>query len=160
MQKKIITEKEALVKLSGLCVKAEHSSGEMLQKMRLWQLPDDVQQRVLRQLVDQKFVDDARYTRAFVADKIHNNGWGRRKIEQALRLKGVEERVFAPILDEVSDEEYLEQLRPLLKRKWKQISAATDYERSGKLIKFAMSRGYTLDIIRQCVDGVEEGDLE
>lgn len=160
MQKKAITEKEALVKLSGLCVKAEHSSGEMLQKMRLWQMPEDAQERVLRQLIDQQFVDDARFAKAFIADKIHYNGWGRRKIEQALRLKGVAEDVYQPILDSVDDEEYLSQLRPLLKSKWKQIRAASDYERSGKLIKFAMSRGYTLDIIRQCLDGAVEADLE
>lgn len=160
MQKKAITEKEALVKLSGLCVKAEHSSGEMLQKMRLWKMPEDAQERVLRQLIDQQFVDDARFAKAFIADKIHYNGWGRRKIEQALRLKGVAEDVYQPILDSVDDEEYLSQLRPLLKSKWKQIRAASDYERSGKLIKFAISRGYTLDIIRQCIDGAVEADLE
>lgn len=160
MLKKPITEKEALVRLSGLCVKAEHSSGEMLQKMRQWQLPDDARQRVLQQLVEQKFVDDARYARAFVADKIRYNGWGRRKIEQALLMKGVEEGVFAPVLDAVDDEEYLAQLRPLLKAKWRQITAASNYERSCKLIKFAMGRGYTLDLIRKCVDNVEEDALE
>ncbi|MDD6952619.1 MAG: regulatory protein RecX [Prevotella sp.] len=160
MQKKTITEQEALVKLSGLCVKAEHSSGEMLQKMRLWQMADDARERVLRQLVDQQFVDDARFAKAFIADKIQYNGWGRRKIEQALRLKGVAESIYMPILDEVSDEEYLAQLRPLLKSKWKQIRANSDYERSGKLIKFAMSRGYTLDIIRQCIDSAVEADWE
>ena len=77
-----------------------------------------------------------------------------------MRLKGVAESIYMPILDEVSDEEYLAQLRPLLKSKWKQIRANSDYERSGKLIKFAMSRGYTLDIIRQCIDSAVEADWE
>ena len=30
----------------------------------------------------------------------------------------------------------------------------TDYERSMKLIKYAMGRGFTLDIIRLCIDDV------
>ena len=37
-KKKPITEQEALQKLSALCARAEHSSGEMLEKMRRWQL--------------------------------------------------------------------------------------------------------------------------
>ena len=48
----------------------------------------------------------------------------------------------------------------MLKAKWRQITAASDYERSCKLIKFAMGRGYTLDLIRKCVDNVEEDALE
>ena len=39
-----------------------------------------------------------------------------------------------------------------MKNKYKTIKAETDYERSMKLIKYAMGRGFTLDLIRQCVD--------
>ena len=45
-------------------------------------------------------------------------------------------------------------LRPLLKSKYLTIKAETDYERSMKLIKYAMGRGFTLDIIRLCIDDV------
>ena len=38
----------------------------------------------------------------------------------------------------------------------------SDYELRGRLVRFAMSRGFTFDIIRQCLDvddlEVEEGD--
>lgn len=46
-KKKPITEQEALRKLSALCARAEHSSGEMLEKMRRWQLSEDARERVL-----------------------------------------------------------------------------------------------------------------
>ena len=55
-------------------------------------------------------------------------------------------------LDEIEPEEYLNVLRPLLKSKYPTIKAETDYERSIKLIKYAMGRGFTLDLIRQCID--------
>ena len=51
-KKQPITEQEALLKLSALCARAEHSSGEMLEKMRRWQLPDDARERVLDRLID------------------------------------------------------------------------------------------------------------
>ena len=67
-KKQPITEQEALLKLSALCARAEHSSGEMLEKMRRWQLPDDARERVLDRLIDEQFVDDERFARLFVRD--------------------------------------------------------------------------------------------
>ena len=86
-KKKPITEQEALQKLSALCARAEHSSGEMLEKMRRWQLSEDAHERVLDRLIDEKFVDDERFARLFVREKIRFDRWGRRKIEQALYQK-------------------------------------------------------------------------
>jgi regulatory protein len=58
----------------------------------------------------------------------------------------------------VDDEEYLSMLRPLLKQKRRSIKAKSEYEATMKLIKFAMSRGFTMDIIKQCME-VEDEDI-
>ena len=52
----------------------------------------------------------------------------------------------------------LDVLRPLLKQKRKSIKAENDYELNQKLVRFALSRGFTFDIIRQClnVDEIDE----
>lgn len=152
-----ITEQEALSRLAALCSRGEHSSGEMIEKMRRWQLDEMAQTRILERLVHDKYVDDERFARAFIHDKLRYNHWGRRKIEQALWQKGMDRDVYAPLLDAVSDEDYLAELRPLLRQKSRSVKAGSDYERNMKLIKFALGRGFTMDIIRQCIDGA--GDI-
>ena len=82
--------------------------------------------------------------------------WGRRKVEQALWQKHIDEDIRQQVLDEVSDDEYLDVLRPLLKQKRKGIKAQSEYELNQKLLRFAVGRGFTFDIIRQCIDGVED----
>lgn len=149
IQKKPITEEKALAKLAALCAKAEYCKGDIDEKMRRWGLSDEARKRNIDYLVSNKYIDDARYCRAFVNDKITYNHWGRRKIEQALWMKHIDESTSAPILDEISDERYVEVLKPLLKAKWPTIEAKSDYERSMKLIKFAMGRGFGLDIIKK-----------
>lgn len=159
IQKQPMLEPQALKKLADLCAKGEHCSGEMLEKMRKWGLSEDAQARIMEKLTAMKYVDDARYTEFFVHDKIRYNRWGRRKIEQALWQKRVDSSISTPVLDAVEDEEYLEVLRPLLASKYPTIKAESDYERSMKLIKFAMGRGFTIDLIRKCIDeGVVEAD--
>ena len=150
------SEKEAYLTLAALCAQAEHCQWEMLEKMRRWEVPEEAQARVMRRLVKERYVDDERYAQAFVKDKIRYNKWGRRKVDQALWQKHIDEDIRKRVLDEVDDEEYLGVLRPLLKQKRKSTKANSDYELNQKLMRFAMGRGFTFDIIRQCIDVEEE----
>lgn len=153
---KEMTEKQALSRLAAACSKAEHCTGELREKMRRWGLDEAARERIIDHLTARRYVDDARFARSFVSDKLRYNKWGRRKIEQALWMKQVSDDIARAALDEVADEEYLAVLRPLISSKWKTTKGATDYERSMKVIKYAMGRGFTIDLIRRCIDGVEE----
>ena len=150
------SEKEAYLTLAALCAQAAHCQWEMLEKMRRWEVPEEAQARVMQRLVKERYVDDGRYAQAFVKDKIRYNKWGRRKVDQALWQKHIDEDIRKRVLDEVDDEEYLSVLRPLLKQKRKSTKANNDYELNQKLMRFALGRGFTFDIIRQCIDVEEE----
>lgn len=144
-------EREALAELMAMCAKAEHCEYEMMEKMGRWGLPDETQARIMKRLVEGKFVDDERYARAFVRDKVRFNKWGRRKIDQALWAKHVSEDIRQCVLDDIPDKDYIDILRPLLQQKSRTISAASDYETRVKLVKFALGRGFDYDIIDQCL---------
>ena len=156
--KKETTALQAYQKLAALCARSEHCQQEMLDKMRQWGVSDEDQAKVMARLIKEKYVDDERFAHAFVYDKIRYSKWGRRKVEQALWLKHIDNSISKSILDEVDDEEYLSMLRPLLKQKRRSIKAKSEYEATMKLIKFAMSRGFTMDIIKQCME-VEDEDI-
>jgi len=156
--KKEMTGRQAYQKLAALCARSEHCQQEMLDKMRQWGVDKEEQAQVMERLIKERYVDDERFARAFVYDKIRYSKWGRRKVEQALWLKHIDEGTGRQILDEGDDEEYLKILRPMLKQKQRSIKAQSEYERTKKLIKFAMGRGFTLDLIKQCleVDDVDD----
>lgn len=156
---KEVTEQGAFLQLSALCAQAERCQHEMLEKMQRWGLSDEAQARVMEQLISGHYVDDERYARAFVNDKVRYNKWGRRKVEQALWQKRIDEDIRQRVLDEVDDGEYLSVLRPLLKQKRRSLRAANDYELNQKLVRFALSRGFTYDIIRQCLNVDEISDV-
>ena len=157
--KKEMTEQEAYLQLAALCAQAEHCQQEMRDKMRRWELDETVQNRIIARLVKERYIDDERYTRAFVKDKIRYNKWGRRKVQQALWMKHIDTDIQQRVLDEIDEKEYLDVLRPLLKQKRKSIKAANDYELNQKLVRFALSRGFTFDIIRQYLDVDDESEF-
>lgn len=154
--KKEMTEQEAYLQLAALCAQAEHCQQEMRDKMRRWELDETVQNRIIDRLIKERYVDDERYARAFVKDKIRYNKWGRRKVQQALWMKRIDADIQQQVLDEIDEKEYLDVLRPLLKQKRKSIKAESDYELNQKLLRFALGRGFGFDIIRQCLDVGEE----
>lgn len=154
------SEQDAYLTLAALCAQAEHCQYEMLEKMRRWELDDEAQARVMQRLVSERYVDDERYARAFVKDKVRYNKWGRRKVEQALWQKHIDEDIRQQVLDEIDDEEYISVLRPLLKQKRRSTKAANDYQLNQKLMRFALGRGFTFDIIRQCINLEDLDSLE
>ena len=157
--KKEMTGKQAYQKLTDLCARSEHCQQEMTEKMRQWGVSKEEQAEVLDRLIAERYIDDARFARAFIYDKIRYIKWGRRKVEQALWMKHIDDHISKPILDDVNDEEYLSILRPLLKQKRKSIKADSEYELTMKLIKFAISRGFTMDIIKQCIEVEDEDEF-
>ena len=151
-----MTEQEAFLQLAALCAQAEHCEQEMRDKLKRWGFDESVQNRIIERLVRERYIDNERYARAFVKDKIRYNKWGRRKVQQALWLKRIDKDIQQRVLDEIDDNEYLSVLRPLLKQKRKTVKAESDYELNRKLVRFALGRGFTFDIIRQCLDVDEE----
>ena len=154
------TEQDAYLQLAALCAQAEHCQQEMRDKMKRWGVSADAQDRIVARLVSERYVDDERYARAFVKDKIRYNKWGRRKVQQGLWLKHIDADIQERVLDDVDDSEYLAVLRPLLKQKVKSVKADSDYERTQKLVRFALSRGFTFDLIRQCLDVDDDMNVE
>ena len=124
----------------------------MVEKLRRWGFDETVQARIVAYLVEHRYVDDARYAEAFVREKMRFNRWGPRKIEQALWAKHVDAQVFQPVLDSVERDEWVTMLRELLTTQRRRVKAASDYELSQKLWRFAVSRGFTGDVVAEALE--------
>jgi regulatory protein len=100
----------------------------------------------------EKYIDEERYARFFINDKIKYNRWGRRKVEQALYFKHIPREVYEPLLDDVANEDFESVLLPLLQNKEKSLKYANDYEKRMKLLRFAMQRGFSYEQADKCIN--------
>ncbi len=150
------TEEEALRKVSAFCACAEHCRSEVAEKLQRWGTPYEVIDRILDKLVAEKFIDEERYARAFVNDKYRFEKWGRQKILQALQLKKIPATVRLDALSVIDEQEYFAILEKLLASKRKSVRGADEFEINGKLMRFALSRGFDMKDIRRCIDVEEE----
>ncbi len=148
---KVLTEGEVLNKAAAYCSMAEHCYEDVRVKLTAWGVELDVQERILKRLVDENFIDNERYCRFFVNDKLKFNKWGKMKISQALYLKKIPVSISGKQLDLIDEKEYMEILHSLLVSKKKSIRASDQYQLATKLIRFALSRGFEIDTIHKCM---------
>ena len=151
-----ISEEKAFARLASLCSRAEHSSGEVLKKMRLWGLDDDASRRVLNRLTEERYVDDRRFCRIFVDEKLRLQRWGRHKIVHALRQKGVGADIYIPVIEAIDADLYEQELQQLLTAKRRTLHCE-EHLMIQRLTLFALNRGFTADEIRQCLS--EDDDM-
>lgn len=160
--KKELSADEARIKAEAYCSASEHCKSEVLAKLQQWGAPESAWPDILAHLEKERYIDEGRYAAFFVRDKYRFNQWGRVKIAQALRFKHLSSSCIAEALDAIDEAEYLDILAALLQKKLRTVKAANDYERRGKLIRFAAGHGYGMDDILRCLNeiGCGDGDMD
>ncbi len=155
-----LSEEKALYRVAAYCSQAERCESDVRKKLINWELPENEQNRIIKRLQDEKYLDHNRYCRSFINDKIKYNKWGEKKIIYELRKKQVEEKFYLPILEELGKDDFEEQLIHILKVKNRSTKAKDDYDRKTKLMRFALGRGFSMDHVIQCVDKLLAGKYD
>ena len=137
---------EALSKAAAYCAKGEHCAYDIREKLRQWGFQGDETEDIVEKLLEQGFIDETRYAKAYINDKYRFAKWGRMKIEQGLRMKQIPSAIFRPLMDAVIDkEEYQQILLELLTQKRKNLKGEDEYQLKAKLVRFALQRGFTYE---------------
>lgn len=155
-----MTADEILYKMAAKCSTSEQCLNDVESKLAKYDLTEEERTRILRHLVEEKYIDDRRYAEAFVRDKYRFNKWGRIKIAQGLRMKGIDSEAISTAMKAIDEAEYLDILRDLIKAKRKSTRGKNDYEINGKLVRFATGRGFEYAAIRQCMGTDDFDDWE
>lgn len=160
--KKTCTENEARYKAEAYCAMAERCLSEVKGKLLQWGVPTEKVDLILLRLVEDNYINEERYAKAFAKEKHRFHHWGRMKIKQALRIKQLPPNLIDEAVDELDKEIYKVALATMLQKKAKEVKGKNDYDRKGKLIRFAVGRGYEMDDILACLNdnGFDDEYLE
>lgn len=132
----------AFDKAAVLCSRAEKCSSEIQEKLKLWGLSAEESEPVIERLIEEKYLNDERFARAYVKDKFRLNHWGKQKIEYMLRAKKISPEILELAFEEIEAENYSDELLKLLTEKEKSIKAKDKYDKRNKLMRFAIGRGF------------------
>lgn len=152
--RKQLNYREALLKATELCSHSEKCAFDIELKCREWQLSSEETTKVTEFLIQEKYIDHQRYANSFVSDKFKLNKWGKIKIAYPLRQKHLGNALIQSALDSLDDVIYLEVLSELLSVKAKTVKEKDPYSRRSKLLAFAQSRGFEVDLALKVMEKI------
>lgn len=151
--KKEMTPDKALLKLADLCMVGEHCQWELREKLRKWGIYPNDADKIMAKLTDGKFVDDERFTHAFVHDRVTFRCQGRRLIMRDLLLKRIDKDIIDDALADIDNDIYMQNLWNIMARKLTQLGGdINNYEIRNKVARFAAARGYEPSLIFSTLD--------
>lgn len=153
-EKKPISEKNALSRMMRICARKEYCTFDIKQKLYRLQQPNETIDNIIAELKKNKFIDDERYTRSYVSDKIKFSKWGEKKIRYTLAQKQIPNAIIDNVLSELNPHELTEHLMSIIKKKYESVKAETEYDKRTKVIRFALSRGFNMNEILKCLDKI------
>ena len=155
-KQKNYTPKEALIKAAAYCAYQERTQQEVRTKLFSYGLePDDVEELILR-LSEEKMIDEERYAGAYVRGKYSLKRWGRRKIVQGLKAKGISDYCVKQGMKEIDPEVYEQNLQHLLEKKNATEKEKNPFTRRQKLSYYLLSKGYENDLVQDALKSLEQ----
>lgn len=100
-------------------------------------------EEVIDKMIDYKYLDDDRFTKAFIKDKLNFTNWGDYKIKNELKRLGVNEEIIYNNMTSIDDNIYYERINKIID---KDISTNKKYggiKLKNKIYNHLLTLGYS-----------------
>jgi regulatory protein len=132
------------------------SRRELEEKLRDREFADDIVDSVVDLCARLGYLDDARFAEQWARSRVRLRGFGRRRIEQELRNKGIDRETVRDALDRLfEDSSEAEVARKEAEKKLKSLSRFDPEVRRRRLAGFLERKGFSSEIIRSILRSVQ-----
>jgi regulatory protein len=152
--KKEVSDKQLLNDLCKYAAYQERCIFEIEQKIDQYAISEDDKNGLIDYLIEERFVDEDRFVKAYVKGKFNLKKWGKIKIKSHLRNKRIPSSKIEEGLSFIDENEYLEVLLKLGQKKWDSLEKEETIQRKVKTLRFLASKGFESDKIYAFLDTV------
>lgn len=139
--------KDAFQKAAMFCAYQERTQQEVRDRLKDWGILGDDAEEVIAELIQQNYLNEERFAKAFAGGKFRVKGWGRRKIRQHLQQRGISGYNLDQAMNEIAPDDYQDTLKELLDKKRRSLHDENPLVIKQKLVRFALSKGYESDLV-------------
>ena len=136
-------------KIERYCAFQERCRQDVSIKLQQLGIRDDSEkEKIIRQLELKRFVDEARYAKAFARDKFNLHQWGKIKIGLALQGKNIPVNLIDKALSEIDSKEYSRILKMLFEKKGVELKDIEDsFIKKNRLAGYLEGKGFEAELI-------------
>lgn len=150
MEKKL-TPEQTKEKALRLLEYRSHSEKELRDKLK--RCGGENIDEVIEFCREYNFLNDREYAKRLAKDLVNLKKYGKRRVRDELRAKGIDEEYISEIFEEEEDgEEVFERLLPLVSKK---LGLNFEQKNIDKTIRYFIYRGYEIGDIKRCIEEVK-----
>ena len=138
---------ESILRIKAWCDRQERCHQEVKQKLASWGVFGEDQDHILSELIENNYLNEERFAKAYVSGKFRIKGWGRKKILQGLKARNISDYCIKSGLIEIDEEEYVEFLNRLSEKKLAENSELSLFDNRGKTAQYLIRRGFEKDLV-------------
>ena len=146
---------ELLQRAMRACSEREYCISDIAALLVRWGADsEEMRGWIIERLVKEKFIDERRYSRAFVLDHFRHSQWGKVKIGMALKQKRVDAAAISSGIEAIGEEEYLELLQKILSDQRRRIKSRSRTDLKGKLLRHALGKGFESHLVYDAINAL------
>ncbi|MFO7722091.1 MAG: regulatory protein RecX [Bacteroidales bacterium] len=150
-----LTYEKALDKAAKYCALQERSLKQVEAWLKKLNIKTADIQRITEVLINENFIDEERFARAYARGKFSINGWGRIKIRINLRMQGISDEDIKMGLQEIEEDAYLRKLETIVAKKYAALILHEDhFMAQTKTNAYAWTKGYEPELITAALQKV------
>lgn len=143
---------EAFLKAAHYCAYQERCHNEVVLKLGEWGVYGMEAQIILSKLIEQNYLNEERFAKAFAGGKFRVKQWGRLKIKRELKVRGVSDFCINEAIKEIEADDYLETLKEVIEKKMATFKSLQLGIAKKKVYHYAATKGFESDLIWDCLN--------
>ena len=158
MYKKILTKEQVYQKLKHFCAYQDRCHNEVKEKAYSFGLRKTDVEELTSKLIEEDCLNEERFAKLFAGGKFRIKQWGRVKIKSELFQKRVSDYCIRKALQEIKEEDYINTLNKLAKKKWASITGTgiNQFVKMTKTRNFLLQKGFESALIGDALKKIKE----
>lgn len=144
--------KLVLQRIGGYCAYQERTHAEVRHKLWEWGVYEDETEEMIVYLIQNNYLNEERFAKAYAGGKFRMNHWGRVRIKHEMRMKGLSDYCIKVGLAEIDEEDYLNTIRKMIHRKANKDDFENPYLKKHKLARYIIGKGFEQNLVWMLLD--------
>ena len=133
-------------KLEKYCSFSERCKSDIIKKLYDWKVNKN-QKEIINHLIENNYINEKRYALLYSMGKFNSRKWGKIKISNHLKKKGIKEKDINESINEIPETKYLDVLSNLIIKKSQEIKDSDIYNKKSKIARYLFQKGYESNLI-------------
>jgi regulatory protein len=148
-------DNKIFLKACSYCAYQERTHQEVRERLSEWHVWGDESEEIISKLIEENFLNEERFAKAFAGGKFRVKKWGRRKILFELKARKLSPYCIKVAMQEISDEDYWETLQELASKKLNDLRTERSVPvKNQKIARYLMGKGYESDLIWEAINSI------